>query len=89
MARPVILLGDRHSHGGVVISAAPATDHYGIPIARMGDRVTCPVPGHGVNVIASGDPTCIIDGQPVARSGDRTACGAVIFHRQQPTIDHL
>ncbi len=87
MARPVILLGDVHSHGGRVISAAPATDHYGIPIARLGDAVSCPV--HGVNAIASGDPTCIIDGQPVARNGDVTQCGAVIRHRQFPTIDHL
>ena len=51
--------------------------------------MTCPIPGHGINVIASGDPTCIVDGQPVARHGDVTACGATIFHSQQPTIDHL
>ena len=39
--------------------------------------------------IASGDPTCIIDGKPVARDRDVTACGAIIFHSQEPTIDHL
>ena len=89
MTRPVILLGDRHSHGGHVIEGAPATDHYGIPIARLGDAVTCPVPGHGTNYIASGDPTCIIDGKPVARHRDVTACGAVLHHSQCPTIDHL
>lgn len=89
MGRPVIILGDRHSHGGTVISAAPATDTHGIQIARLGDKVSCPIPGHGVNHIASGDPTCIVDGQPVARHGDVTACGATIFHSQQPTIDHL
>ena len=85
MPRPVIILGDRHSHGGVVISAAPATDTHGVPIARLGDKVSCPVPGHGINFIATGDATCIVDGQPVARDGDMTACGARIFHSQQPT----
>ena len=89
MGRPVIILGDRHSHGGCVITAAPATDTHGVPIARLGDLVVCPIPGHGINLIASGDPTCIIDGQPVARHGDVTSCGATIFHSQQPTIDHL
>ncbi|NRF69448.1 PAAR domain-containing protein [Aquincola sp. S2] len=89
MSRPVIILGDRHSHGGFVIEGAPSTDTHGIPIARMGDKVVCPVPGHGVNFIASGDSTCIVDGKPVARDGDVTACGARIFHSQQPTIDHL
>lgn len=89
MTRPVIILGDKTSHGGVVIGAAPHTDTHGIPIARLGDPVSCPIPGHGVNFIASGDPSCIIDGKPVARDRDVTACGAVIFHSQQPTIDHL
>lgn len=89
MARPVIILGDRHSHGGCVIEGAPATDTHGIPISRLGDKVICPVPGHGINFIASGDPTCIIDGKPVARDRDVTACGAIIFHSQEPTIDHL
>lgn len=86
MSRPVIVIGDRTDHGGVVIEGAPTTDTHGKSIARVGDRVTCPKKGHGgVTIIATGDPTFIIDGRPVARHGDRTACGAMLISSQAVT----
>jgi len=73
----------RRGHPGV-----PTTDTAGVQIARVGDQVTCPRKGHGrVTVIASGDPTCIIDGQPAARHGDKTACGATLLSSQALTTD--
>jgi uncharacterized Zn-binding protein involved in type VI secretion len=88
MTRPFIVIGDKTDHGGVVIQGAPSTDAAGIKIARVGDQVTCPRKGHGrVTVIASGDPTCIIDGQPAARHGDKTACGATLLSSQALTTD--
>jgi uncharacterized Zn-binding protein involved in type VI secretion len=86
MSQFVIVVGDKTSHGGVVISGAPTTDVDGKPVARIGDKVTCPCRGHGgVNVIVSGDPTCIVDGQPIARHGDKTACGATLLSSQVRT----
>jgi uncharacterized Zn-binding protein involved in type VI secretion len=56
-------------------------------VARLGDKTSCPLPGHGSNPIASGDPTMIVDGKPVARHGDVTACGATLIAGQQATVD--
>lgn len=83
MSRPIIVVGDRTSHGGVVISGSPFTDIEGKAVARIGDKVTCPQKGHGgVTVIVTGDITNNIDGNPVARHGDKTACGATLFSSQ-------
>lgn len=82
MSRPFIVLGDRTDHGGTVIEASVMSDTHGKGIARVGDRVTCPRPGHGTTVIVSGDPTMIIDGQPAARHGDKCACGATLISSQ-------
>ncbi|AKJ28856.1 hypothetical protein AAW51_2165 [Caldimonas brevitalea] len=86
MGRPLIVLGDKTSHGGVVIGASDSTDTHGKRIARVGDKVTCPKKGHGrVTTIATGDPTFIIDGAPAARHGDLCACGAQLLAAQYVT----
>lgn len=82
MSKPIIRLGDMTSHGGVVVSAAPASMVEGKAPARVGDMTSCPIPGHGANPIVSGDGTCIVDGSPVARQGDMTACGATLIATQ-------
>jgi uncharacterized Zn-binding protein involved in type VI secretion len=88
MGKPFILIGDKTSHGGVVVQGSPVSTVDGKPIARVGDKVTCPRRGHGgTTVIVSGDPTCIIDGQPAARHGDKTACGATLLSSQSNSVD--
>ena len=51
----------------------------GIPVARMGDRCTCPKKGHNNCVIVEGDPNMVIDGVPVALEGHKLSCGAVLI----------
>lgn len=85
MTRPFIVIGDKTSHGGTVVGGAATTDTNGIRIARVGDKVTCPRKGHGTTVIASGDPTVVIDGAAAARHGDVTACGATLISGQVVT----
>ena len=80
--RPLIVLGDKTDHGGVVITASTNTFSNERPVARVGDSVTCPLRGHGVTTIVSGSPAMHIDGISVARHGDRTACGAVLLSSQ-------
>jgi uncharacterized Zn-binding protein involved in type VI secretion len=87
MSGPLIVLGDKTSHGGAVIEASNQSDSGGVPIARMGDKTVCPK--HGPNPIVSGDASLIIDGKPAARHGDKTACGASLIASQQATIDNL
>jgi uncharacterized Zn-binding protein involved in type VI secretion len=83
MSRPFIVIGDKTSHGGTVISGTPFSVVDGKAIARVGDKVTCPHKGHGgTTVIVTGDKTKIIDGQPVACHGDKTACGATLISSQ-------
>lgn len=87
MAKPLIRLGDKHSHGGSVIEASSHSDIDGVGIARMGDKASCSK--HGMVTIASGDSTLVIDGKPTARDGDKTSCGAVLIAGQQNTIDKI
>ena len=87
MSGPLIVLGDKTSHGGAVIEASPNSDSGGNGIARVGDKATCPK--HGPNTIVSGDSTLIVDGKPAARNGDKTACGATLIAGQQATIDNI
>ncbi|MYM97410.1 PAAR domain-containing protein [Duganella vulcania] len=79
MALPVVRLGDATSHGGKVITASPAHRIGGIGIARVGDMVTCPLPGHGVNAIVEGAATYLISGRMVALHGHRGACGCSLI----------
>lgn len=75
----VIRLGDPTTHGGKVVSAAAHSSIHGIQIARLGDKVTCPLPGHGSATIVEGDPNWLIEGVPVALEGHKTSCGASLI----------
>jgi len=87
-SRPLIVVGDKTDHGGTVIQGSSASDAAGKAIARVGDQVTCPKKGHGgTTVIASGDPSFMLDGQPAARHGDKTACGATLLSSQVLSAD--
>lgn len=79
MALPVVRLGDSTSHGGKVMSAS--TRHFidGIGIARVGDLITCPQSGHGINSIVEGAATYLIGGRMVALHGHRCACGCTLI----------
>jgi uncharacterized Zn-binding protein involved in type VI secretion len=81
----LIVVGDRTSSGGRVITGSPFTDIEGKPVARINDHATCPAHG-GAFPIVSGDATLIIDGQPVAREGDRLACGCSLIAGQQHLV---
>ena len=69
--------GDPTDQGGAVV-AVSATHHTVdcLPVARVGDRCSCPRRGHNNCVIVEGDPAYTVDGIPVAFEGHRTSCGA-------------
>jgi uncharacterized Zn-binding protein involved in type VI secretion len=75
----VIRLGDPTTHGGKVVSATANSSANGVQIARLGDKVVCPLKGHGVTTIVEGDPDWLIDGIPVALEGHKTSCGASLI----------
>jgi len=75
----VIRLGDHTSHGGKVITGYEPCLIYGRPVARIGDKCTCPIDGHDLCTIIEGDPNHLIGGIPVAFEGCHTDCGAALF----------
>ncbi len=75
----VIRLGDPTSHGGTVVSASSTVIINGKPVARVGDSVTCPIPGHGVVTIVEGDSAWLDNDRPIALQGHKTSCGASLI----------
>lgn len=49
--------------GQIIVSAAPNATFQGIPIARVGDRISCGA------VITTGSPEIVIEGRQVAVVG--------------------
>jgi len=74
-----IVVGDRTSHGGQVISGDPVATIGGKPIARVGDKVSCPRCKRVSTIVTSRDPTVTFHGQAAAFDQDRTDCGAVLL----------
>lgn len=77
--RGIIRIGDKTSSGGTVLSGSSTMRFAGVGVARQGDPVLCPLPGHGRNVIAEGHPTFKDNGCPVAFDGHVCACGCVLI----------
>ncbi|WP_169307205.1 PAAR domain-containing protein [Chitiniphilus eburneus] len=75
-----IVLGDRTSHGGVVISGDPQHTVDGRPVARLGDLATCPRCGRLTHIVSSRYPTPD-EGNPPAYHLDMLECGAVLYSR--------
>jgi uncharacterized Zn-binding protein involved in type VI secretion len=74
----VIRLNDPTSHGGKVVDVAAR--HFtvaGLPVARVGDKTSCPV--HGPGTIVEGESRHTISGVPVAYEGHKTSCGATLI----------
>lgn len=72
----LIRLGDTTDHGGNVVSASQTMTYDDVPVARKGDRITCPKHLEvQPNVIEEGDEEITDEGVPVARAGHRGTCG--------------
>ncbi|MCP6473365.1 PAAR domain-containing protein, partial [Klebsiella pneumoniae] len=51
----IIRKGDKTTHGGSVLTASETMKFGGIGVARKGDKVSCPVEGHGPTTIVEGN----------------------------------
>ena len=77
--RRFIRLGDRTSHGGIVMTASKLFYIGDKAVARKGDICTCPIKGHRNCIIMEGDPDFLIDDIPAALEGHKLSCGAVLY----------
>jgi uncharacterized Zn-binding protein involved in type VI secretion len=75
----IIRIGDTTTGGGKVLSGSGEMRFDGIGVARLGDPVMCPIPGHGRTTIAEGNPTYREDGVPVAFDGHLCKCGCALI----------
>lgn len=75
----IIRTGDKTTGGGRALSGSSAMQFAGLAVARQGDPVECPVPGHGRTIIAEGHGTFRENGVPLAFDGHRCACGCVLI----------
>lgn len=74
-----VVLGDKTTHGGKVISASSSIVINGKQVALVGDKISCPILGHGVNTIIEGCAEWSSEGKPVVVDGCRCACGCVVI----------
>ena len=79
MFKGLVLLGDKTTHGGSVISASSTMIVNGKKVALIGDKVSCPIPGHGTNPIVEGSSEWISDGKAVVVDGCRCQCGCQVI----------
>lgn len=63
-----------HKNGPVISGQAQVTVN-GVPVAVVGDKLTC---DDSTDVIVKGSSLVKINGKPVARKGDKTAVGGFI-----------
>ncbi|WP_414919070.1 PAAR domain-containing protein [Pseudomonas sp. IT-P4] len=75
----IIRIGDKTTGKGTVLTGSAVMRFGGIGVAREGDAVMCPVPGHGRTVIAEGHPRFHENGVPIAFHGHCCACGCTLI----------
>lgn len=79
MGRNVVRLGDPTTHGGNVISASSTTMVDGKPVALIGDLVSCPKKGHGVNKIIEAAKSSFSDGKAIVMDQCLCECGCKVL----------
>ena len=77
--------GDTTSHGGRVLACSPENKSDGVPLALLGDKVSCPKCGGVYPIVGIKNLGVTFDGRPVASEGDTTACGATLIASQNNT----
>lgn len=79
MSKGFVLLSDNTTHGGEVISASSTMIVNAKKVALIGDKISCPIDGHGINSIIEGSSEWISDGKAVVVDGCRCECGCQVI----------
>ncbi len=84
--RPLIVLGDKTTHGGTVITADMTSTTNGKGMARTGDMTVCPKCKGTFPITEASGIVSDGAGRVYARHMDGTACGAKLLGSQSVTI---
>lgn len=79
MPKGFVLLGDKTTHGGEVISASSTMIVNGKKVAVIGDDIICPLDGHDTNQIIEGSSQWSSDGKAIVVDGCRCECGCQVI----------
>ncbi|WP_413741956.1 PAAR domain-containing protein [Sodalis sp. RH15] len=79
MTKGFVLLSDKTSHGGEVISASSSMLIDNEKVALKGDMISCPISDHGNNSIIEGSSEWFSDGKEIVVDGCRCECGCVVI----------
>lgn len=82
MHRDLIVVGDRTTHGGTVVSGDLTCEFDGKPLARVGDMTVCPRCKGSFAITTGAEDMRDGAGNGYARHGDLTACGAKLIASQ-------
>ena len=82
MSRPFIVIGDKTTHGGIVISADMTSDINGKCMARVNDMTVCPKCKGTFPITSGAEDMKDGAGNGYARHMDSTACGAKLISAQ-------
>lgn len=85
MGRALIVIGDKTSHGGTVISADMTFDIHGKYVARLGDMTVCPKCKGTFAITSAAEDLHDAAGHGYATHLDKTACGATLISSQVTT----
>ena len=80
--KPFIVVGDRTTHGGTVITGDLTSSMYGKAMARSGDMTICPQCKGAFPILKSSSIVVDGAGNTYARHMDKTACGAHLLASQ-------
>ncbi|WP_039015354.1 PAAR domain-containing protein [Cupriavidus sp. IDO] len=88
LTRTYLIMGDKANNGATIIGGSPSSTYEGIPTAREGDPVYCPVCKQTGAIVCVGPrwPSSE-NGKEEALSGDICACGCnppPVFHASRP-----
>ncbi|WP_084320140.1 PAAR domain-containing protein [Herbaspirillum huttiense] len=75
--KSLVYEGDSTSHGGKILTGSDRINVKGRRVARVGDKVSCPI--HGENEIVEGGYIMTDGTTPISREGDHARCGAVLI----------
>ncbi|MFW6098467.1 MAG: PAAR domain-containing protein [bacterium] len=80
--QPFIVVGDKTTHGGTVITGDATSSMYGKPMARSGDMTVCPKCKGTFPILKSSSIVVDGAGNTYARHLDKAACGANLLASQ-------